>query len=50
VKAAGYAAAMTELEGYATPAQPYALPRVRVSGFDTPAALLGRLRAESPTR
>jgi peptidoglycan/xylan/chitin deacetylase (PgdA/CDA1 family) len=50
VKAAGYEAAMTELEGYATPAQPYALPRVRVSGLDTPATLLARLRAELPAR
>jgi peptidoglycan/xylan/chitin deacetylase (PgdA/CDA1 family) len=50
VKAAGYHAAMTELEGYATRAQPYALPRVRVSGFDTPAMLLARLRTESPAR
>ena len=48
VRAAGYLAATTEDEGYATPAEPYALRRVRVNGSDSAAALLARLAAERP--
>ena len=48
VAQAGYRAATTENEGYATAAAPFALPRVRVQGSDTPATLLGRLQAELP--
>lgn len=48
VRAAGYDAATTEIEGYATPANPYALDRVRVNGSDTAASLLARLTAERP--
>src|SRR3954453_3295367 len=48
VARSGYLAATTENEGYATAAAPYALPRVRVQGGDTPAGLLARLRAERP--
>ena len=48
VRAAGYDAATTENEGYATAADPFALPRVRVQYDDTPATLLARLTAERP--
>jgi hypothetical protein len=48
VKAAGYLAATTENEGYATAADPYALKRVRVMGGEPPAALVSRLRMERP--
>jgi peptidoglycan/xylan/chitin deacetylase (PgdA/CDA1 family) len=48
VRAAGYRAATTEIEGYATGSNPFALPRVRVQGSDTAAALLARLTAERP--
>jgi peptidoglycan/xylan/chitin deacetylase (PgdA/CDA1 family) len=48
VARAGYLAATTEDEGYATAARPFALPRVRVQGSDTPASLLARLQAELP--
>jgi peptidoglycan/xylan/chitin deacetylase (PgdA/CDA1 family) len=48
VKRAGYLAATTENEGYATPANPFALSRVRVQANDTPASLLARLAAERP--
>lgn len=47
VKAAGYRAATTEVEGFAHPGDPYALPRVRVEGTDTAATLLERMRAEA---
>lgn len=46
VQAAGYRAATTEDEGFATPAAPYALRRVRVNETDTPESLLARLAAE----
>jgi peptidoglycan/xylan/chitin deacetylase (PgdA/CDA1 family) len=48
VRAAGYLAATTEDEGYATPADPYALRRVRVNGSDTPVTVVARLNAERP--
>jgi peptidoglycan/xylan/chitin deacetylase (PgdA/CDA1 family) len=48
VKSAGYIAATTEDEGYATPANPYALKRVRVMGGELPSALVTRLRIERP--
>jgi peptidoglycan/xylan/chitin deacetylase (PgdA/CDA1 family) len=48
VRAAGYRAATTEDEGWATPAAPFALRRVRVDGSDTAATLLARLAAERP--
>jgi len=49
VARAGYRAATTENEGYATASTPpFALPRVRVQGSDTPATLLARLSAERP--
>jgi peptidoglycan/xylan/chitin deacetylase (PgdA/CDA1 family) len=49
VRAAGYLAATTEVEAYATPqSDPYALPRIRVNNSDTPASLLARLNAEHP--
>jgi peptidoglycan/xylan/chitin deacetylase (PgdA/CDA1 family) len=48
VKAAGYLAATTENEGYATAADPYALKRVRVMGAESAATLLARLRSERP--
>lgn len=48
VQRAGYLAAMTENEGYATAATPFALSRVRVQASDTPASLIARLRAEHP--
>jgi peptidoglycan/xylan/chitin deacetylase (PgdA/CDA1 family) len=48
VARAGYRAATTEDDGYATAATPFALPRVRVQGGETPAELLARLRAERP--
>ena len=48
VRAAGYRAATTEIEGYATPADPFALRRVRVQGGETGGALLARLRDEHP--
>ena len=48
VARAGYRAATTENEGYATAATPFALPRVRVQGSDTPRTLLARLQAELP--
>jgi peptidoglycan/xylan/chitin deacetylase (PgdA/CDA1 family) len=48
VHAAGYLAATTEDEGYATAAAPYALRRVRVYATDTPATLLARLSSERP--
>ena len=48
VQAAGYLAATTEDEGWATPAAPFALRRVRVDGSDTAATLLTRLAAERP--
>jgi peptidoglycan/xylan/chitin deacetylase (PgdA/CDA1 family) len=48
VAQAGYHAAMTENEGYASAATPFVLPRVRVQGSDTPATLLARLQAELP--
>jgi peptidoglycan/xylan/chitin deacetylase (PgdA/CDA1 family) len=49
VARAGYRAATTENEGYATGATPpFALPRVRVQGSDTPAGLLALLSAERP--
>jgi peptidoglycan/xylan/chitin deacetylase (PgdA/CDA1 family) len=48
VRAAGYRAATTEIEGYARPDQPFALARVRVQYTDTPATLLARLAAERP--
>jgi peptidoglycan/xylan/chitin deacetylase (PgdA/CDA1 family) len=48
VARAGYLAATTENEGYATAATPFALPRVRVQGSDTAAALLARLQTELP--
>jgi peptidoglycan/xylan/chitin deacetylase (PgdA/CDA1 family) len=48
VRAAGYLAATTEDEGWATPAAPFALRRVRVDGSDTAATLLARLAAERP--
>jgi peptidoglycan/xylan/chitin deacetylase (PgdA/CDA1 family) len=50
VRRAGYLAASTENEGYATAATPFALPRVRVQANDTPASLLARLAAERPRR
>jgi peptidoglycan/xylan/chitin deacetylase (PgdA/CDA1 family) len=46
VRAAGYRAATTELPGAAGPADdPYALPRVRVSGGESAAAVVGSVRA-----
>jgi peptidoglycan/xylan/chitin deacetylase (PgdA/CDA1 family) len=48
VRAAGYKAATTEDEGWATPGAPFALRRVRVDGSDTAATLLARLAAERP--
>jgi peptidoglycan/xylan/chitin deacetylase (PgdA/CDA1 family) len=49
VARAGYRAATTENEGYATAATPpFELPRMRVQSVDTPAGLLARLRAERP--
>lgn len=46
VAAAGYGGATTELPGAATAtSDPYRLPRVRVNGSDTPAALVARVRA-----
>lgn len=49
VRAAGYSAATTEDEGYATAANPYALRRIRVNRSDTSATLLARLAAERPS-
>ena len=49
VKAAGYLAATTEVEGYARPgADPFALPRIRVQYGETAAALLADLRSKRP--
>jgi peptidoglycan/xylan/chitin deacetylase (PgdA/CDA1 family) len=48
VRAAGYRAALTEDEGYAVPAEPFALKRVRVQYGESPGALLAALRAERP--
>ena len=49
VKAAGYLAATTEIEGYARPgAEPFALPRIRVQYGETAPALLAHLRSERP--
>ena len=49
VRAAGYLAATTVRAGYAKPAaDPYALPRIQVSGGTSGAALLRRLRALRP--
>jgi peptidoglycan/xylan/chitin deacetylase (PgdA/CDA1 family) len=48
VQQAGYLAATTENEGYATASSPFALPRVRVQDTDTPASLLARLASERP--
>jgi peptidoglycan/xylan/chitin deacetylase (PgdA/CDA1 family) len=45
-RAAGYRAATTELPGAARPGgDPYALPRIRVDGADTAAAVVARVRA-----
>ncbi|QEC47804.1 polysaccharide deacetylase family protein [Baekduia soli] len=45
-RAAGYRAATTEVPGAARPGDdPWALPRIRVSGGDVPAAVLARVRA-----
>jgi peptidoglycan/xylan/chitin deacetylase (PgdA/CDA1 family) len=48
VRAAGYWGALTEDEGYAAPAEPYTLKRVRVQYGESPAALLAALRSERP--
>jgi peptidoglycan/xylan/chitin deacetylase (PgdA/CDA1 family) len=49
VRAAGYLAATTEVEGYARPdGDLFALPRVRVERTDTAAMLMTRLAAERP--
>jgi peptidoglycan/xylan/chitin deacetylase (PgdA/CDA1 family) len=48
VRAAGYLAATTQQEGYATPASPYALRRMVVNARDTPTTLMARLKAERP--
>jgi peptidoglycan/xylan/chitin deacetylase (PgdA/CDA1 family) len=49
VRAAGYTAATTTQPGWATPAADrFALPRVRVNGSDTPAAVLAAVTAARP--
>lgn len=48
VKAAGYDGATTEREGSATPADPFALARVRVGPTTSPPALVAQLAALSP--
>ena len=49
MRAAGYLAATTVKAGYAKPtADPYALPRIQVSGGTSGPALLRRLRALRP--
>lgn len=46
VRAAGYEAATTTQQGLAHPGEdPFALPRVRVNGGESPATLLGQIRA-----
>ena len=46
VRAAGYAGATTEVPGAASAASPpYALPRIRVNGGESPAAVLAALGA-----
>lgn len=46
---AGYTAATTEASGWAARGgDPFALPRVRVNGRDTPRTLLARIRALAP--
>jgi peptidoglycan/xylan/chitin deacetylase (PgdA/CDA1 family) len=47
-RAAGYRGAVTTVEGYASARHSFELPRVRVNGSDTAAALLARLRLERP--
>jgi len=46
VRAAGYTAATTTAEGFASATQGFELARVRVNGSDTAATLLAKLRAE----
>jgi peptidoglycan/xylan/chitin deacetylase (PgdA/CDA1 family) len=46
VKAAGYLAATTTNEGYASAGQAYALSRLRVTGGDTAATLMAKLATE----
>jgi peptidoglycan/xylan/chitin deacetylase (PgdA/CDA1 family) len=48
VRAAGYLAATTTIEGYATRSNMYALRRVRVNGSDSATALMDKLAAERP--
>jgi peptidoglycan/xylan/chitin deacetylase (PgdA/CDA1 family) len=48
VRAAGYLAATTTVEGYASGKQGFQLARVRVNGSDTAATLLSRLKLERP--
>ena len=48
VRAAGYLAATTEVEGFARPGDPFALRRVRVESWDTAASLLAKLVSERP--
>jgi peptidoglycan/xylan/chitin deacetylase (PgdA/CDA1 family) len=46
VRAAGYRAATTADEGLGVASERFVLKRVRVNGSDTPASLLGRVRAD----
>jgi peptidoglycan/xylan/chitin deacetylase (PgdA/CDA1 family) len=50
VRAAGYQAATTTVEGFADARQGFRLARVRVNGSDTAASLLKRLRTERGAR